>query len=321
MSFINRLKLLNNYLRQRPYASHGPIEIGIEVTNRCTLNCIMCNRQEMVRPLGDIGWGLFTQIVDQTYQTAEIYNLFGLGEPLLHPRLFDMIDYCHQKGVPVVLSTNATVLDQQAIKQLIDHPPNLLLLALDAHTPETHQRIRRGGNFYQIRSNIERYLKRHQERRPPTFAILLFVEQDLNEAEAADFKDYWRKKEALAIYIKPVTQMTNLKTQSDQPVRCLFPWRTLSVTWQGEAYPCCLDTNCVFNLGDIKDQPLETVWNGPNWRRLRDSFKNRRLEPLCRSCTIRKPSLFTTIAMSFLPELTIKKATPYLNRLQQLVLY
>lgn len=318
MGLVNRLKLLKNYLAQRSYASHGPVEIGIEVTNRCNLNCIMCSRQEMTRPLGDISWDLFSKIVNQTSKAAEIYNLFGLGEPLLQPLLFKMIDYCQQKGVPVALSTNATLLDDKNIKQLINHPPDFLLLALDAQTAKTYQKIERGGNFHQVRSNIQRYLKKKQEKDPPTFVVLLFIKQILNEAEVFDFKKYWRNKGASVTYIKPVTQMINLKTKSSQPARCLFPWRTLSVTWQGEVFPCCQDTNCSFNLGNLKDQSFEAIWNGPNWQHLRASFKNRQLEPLCLSCNIYRPSLPTTIAMSFLPELTIKKAVPYLNPLQQL---
>lgn len=318
MGLVNRLKLLNNYLAQRPYASHGPVEIGIEVTNRCNLNCIMCSRQEMTRPLGDISWDLFSKIVDQTYQTAEIYSLFGLGEPLLHPHLFRMIDYCHKKGVPVTLSTNATVLGRQKTKQLIKHPPDHLLLALDAMTAETYKKITRRGGFDQVRRNILYYLKEKQKNQSPTLAILLFVKQELNRNEVSDFKKYWQNKGASVIYIKPVTQMINLKTKSSQPARCLFPWRTLSVTWQGEVFPCCQDTNCSFNLGNLKDQSFEAIWNGPNWQHLRASFKNRQLEPLCLSCNIYRPSLPTTIAMSFLPELTIKKAVPYLNPLQQL---
>jgi len=317
MALKNRLKLLTNYLKQKPSASHGPVEIGIEVTNHCNLNCIMCNRQEMTRPLGDISWNLFTRIVDQTYQTAEIYNLFGLGEPLLHPALFKMIDYCHQKGVPVAISTNATVLNQKAIKNLINHPPDYLLLALPAATPATYQLITGSADFYQVRKNITRYLQAKQKKKPPTMAILLFIKQKLNQAEAVKFKKYWQNKGASTIYIKPVTKMTNLKIISPPPAHCLFPWRIFNITWQGDVFPCCLDTNCSFKLGNIKKQNVKDIWNGKNWQRLRRSFKNYQLSPLCRSCSVYKPTLPATLAMTLLSELTIKKAIPYLNQLQQ----
>ncbi|HUV46577.1 MAG TPA: radical SAM protein [Candidatus Bathyarchaeia archaeon] len=315
MSFINRLKLLNNFLNQYPYASHGPVEVGIEITNHCNLNCVMCARQEMTRHLGHMSWKLFTKIIDQTCSTAEMYGLYGRGEPLLCPFLFKMIDYCHQKGVPVALSTNATILDKKMTEQLINHPPDHLIFAIDAFNAKTYQKIRRGGNFTQVRKNVAYFLKKAQEKGSPSFTVIQLVKQELNQNEVADFKKYWSNKRASIVYIKPVTQTTNIKNRSSKPLYCLSPWRTFLVSWQGEVYPCCLDTNCRFKLGNIKNQSFQAIWNGPVWQNLRASFKKRRLKPLCRSCTLSQPSLLSTIAISFFPELTIKKAVPQLRRL------
>jgi radical SAM protein with 4Fe4S-binding SPASM domain len=316
MALANRIKLLKNHLSKKLYASHGPVLLSIEVTNRCNLNCIMCSRREMTRPLGDIDWDLFTKVVDQTCHTAELCTLYGRGEPLLHPQFFEMIDYCHQKGISVAVSTNAMLLDREATEKMINHPPDHLILALDASTPETYQKIRRGGDFSRVRDNVEYYLKRKREERPPTFVSLLFVKQELNRAEVGMFRKYWKGKGASMIHIKPVTKMSNSGPKSARPKRCLSPWRSFCVTWQGDVYPCCFDINCSFNLGNIESQPFESIWNGANWQRLRASFKNGQLEPLCRSCTLRQPSTLATGAMSFFPELTVKKYFPYLDRLQ-----
>lgn len=317
MSLKNRYLLLEKYLTKQFFASHGPVEIGIEITNRCTLKCIMCSRQIMKRPLGDISWELFTKIVDQTCSTAEIYLLYGLGEPLLHSQLPNMIDYCHQKGVPVAISTNATKLEREKTEMLINHPPDHFLLALDAYTNKTYQKIRKGGNFYQIRNNIKHYLKRLNQVKPPTFSYLLFVKQEINQKEIKSFINYWQKNNAPAIHIKPITEKINLKRKAIPPKRCLSPWRSLNVTWQGEVYPCCLDTNCSFHLGNLNKMSLAKIWNGQPWLKLRRSFKNGKLSPLCRSCSIRQPSLVSTLFISLLPEITIKKVFPRLDRLQQ----
>ncbi len=321
MSLVNRLKLLSNYLKKEPYASHGPTEVGIEITNRCNLNCIMCSRRIMKRPVGDISWKLFTKIVDQTCQVAEIYGLYGLGEPLLSPRLPKMIDYCHQKGVPVALSTNAMLLDKKATEKLIKHPVDHLLFALDAQTAKTYNQIRRGGNFYQVRRNIKHYLKRKQEEQSPTFATLLFVKQDLNQKEVKAFKKYWKNQGLSSIQIKPVAEKIKLKVGSAQPLECLPPWWQFIVTWQGEVHACCLDANGVFRLGNMESQSFKSIWNGPAWQDLRLSFKNRRLKPLCRSCTLRQPSRLTTTIMSFFPELTIKKLVPFVDQIGEFLFF
>jgi radical SAM protein with 4Fe4S-binding SPASM domain len=266
----------------------------------------------MTRPIGYISWPLFKKIVDQTCSTAEVYNLFGLGEPLFHRQLFKMIDYCQQKKAAVVISTNATLLDKDKINQLIAHPPDYLLFALDAQTRKTYQKIRGGNNFNQVRTNIDNYLKKKKERKVPTFAVLLFVKQEINKHEVKAFKKYWRNKGA-AIYIKPVTQMTKLTPRSQPSKRCLFPWRTLNITWQGDVYPCCQDTNCEFRLGNLKKQSIKEIWNGSQWQKLRLSFKNNKLDALCQSCQVYRPSLLTTIGLSLFNELTIKKVVPFLK--------
>ncbi|MFC1711398.1 radical SAM/SPASM domain-containing protein [Patescibacteria group bacterium] len=314
---VNRLKLLKNYLKKQAYASHHPVKVGIEITNRCNLNCIMCSRNIMKRPEGDISLKLFKKIVDQTYKKADIYALYGLGEPLLNPHLFKMIDYCHKKGVPVTLSTNAVLLNKNMAEKLIKHPPDHLLFALDAHQEKTYQKIRGGKNLKQIQKNIRYYLKRRQKKNPPTFATLLFVKQDLNQKEVKTFQKYWQNKGISNIHIKPVAEKINLKVGSSQPRQCLSPWRHFIVTWQGEVHTCCLDTNGVFKLGNIKNQSFKSIWNGPAWQSLRLSFKTDKLKPLCRSCTLRQPSLLGTIILSFFPELTIKKTIPYIDQIRE----
>ena len=318
MPLTNRLKLLKNYLKKNSFASHGPVEVGIEITNRCNLNCIMCSRQIMKRPEGDISWQLFKKIVDQTHKTAEIYGLYGLGEPLLNPKVFKMIDYCHEKGVPVALSTNAVLLNKKIAEKLINHPPDHLLFALDAHREKTYQKIRRGKNLKRVQENIQYYLKRKQEERPPTFAAILFVKQALNKKEVKPFKKYWQSKGASHIHIKPVAEKINLKARSNPPRQCLSPWRYFVVTWQGEVHACCLDANNTFRLGNMKNQSFESIWNSPVWQSLRVSFKTGRLKPLCRCCTLRQPSLLAAIIMSIFPELTIKKLVPIADQIREL---
>ena len=73
-----------------------PDRLYVESTNICNLSCIMCptGRKEQVRKKGYMDFDLFKSIVDQMAPWVQTTTLHIWGEPLMHPRLFDMIAYC-----------------------------------------------------------------------------------------------------------------------------------------------------------------------------------------------------------------------------------
>lgn len=84
----------------------------IEATNGCNLSCSFCPRQTPVlqRAEGFLSIGL----LDRVDWKATTYTELQLsGEPLLHPALLPIIQYLHDVGVKVGLSTNLTVWRKQ----------------------------------------------------------------------------------------------------------------------------------------------------------------------------------------------------------------
>jgi radical SAM protein with 4Fe4S-binding SPASM domain len=66
---------------------------------------------------------------------------------------------------------------------------------------------------------------------------------------------------------------------------CFYPWHSITVTWRGEAVPCCRDHNGALVLGDLTKQSLESVWNGPAMQDLRRQFKTARVTAApCSTC-------------------------------------
>lgn len=51
----------------------------------------------------------FTRIVDQFPGLPELH-LHRLGEPMMHPQLFEMIEYAAAKGIGATTNTNLTLL-------------------------------------------------------------------------------------------------------------------------------------------------------------------------------------------------------------------
>ena len=74
-----------------------PKQVQIEVTNRCNMDCHMCPREDLAIELEHMDWDKFVKVVDQLKFKEDI-TLTGWGEPFLHPRIFDMVEYCKERG-------------------------------------------------------------------------------------------------------------------------------------------------------------------------------------------------------------------------------
>ena len=62
---------------------------------------------------------------------------------------------------------------------------------------------------------------------------------------------------------------------------CFMPWRTIFVKWDGKVRPCCFGGPI---LGDVAEQTIEEIWNGPNSRRTRESWSRGEYPMECRRC-------------------------------------
>jgi len=63
----------------------------------------------------------------------------GDGEPLLHPRLFDLIQIAHNSGFRTVLLTNGTLLDETRVRALVDSRLDLVRVSLWASSSDEYR--------------------------------------------------------------------------------------------------------------------------------------------------------------------------------------
>ena len=96
--FLRLLGILSDH------AFVGPHTVHIDVTSKCNTKCTFCGYHTPLisdRPWAEKGWDqlsvdydLFTRMIDDLKKahTTEDILLTGGGEPLMHPRILDMID-------------------------------------------------------------------------------------------------------------------------------------------------------------------------------------------------------------------------------------
>src|SRR5881628_3870111 len=101
-----------------------PAFIQLEPVGQCNLRCQMCPiqfRQDGPPhgPPAFMDWDLFTRVLDDLPTLTELH-LQGLGEPMMHPRFFEMISYAAARGINVTTNSNVTLLTRQRAEKCIE---------------------------------------------------------------------------------------------------------------------------------------------------------------------------------------------------------
>lgn len=165
-----------------------PSFVQIEPVGQCNLRCRMCPiqfRQDgpPYGPPAFMPYDTFTRLVDQFIGLKELH-LQGMGEPLMHPRFFDMVSYAAQKDIRVSTNTNLTLLRPRLAEQCIGSGLDSVHVSLDGATAETYERIRVGARFRCVTRNLELLLavRRRLGTAGPRIALVMVVmRQNLHE--------------------------------------------------------------------------------------------------------------------------------------------
>jgi MoaA/NifB/PqqE/SkfB family radical SAM enzyme len=151
-------------------------KVYIEPTNHCNLECRTCIRHSWNEPVGRMSGSTFDRIVEGLRSFSRPPGVFfgGLGEPLSHPDIVDMIRRMKSLGCYVELITNGTLLDPSLAEQLIDAGLDLLWVSLDGATPESYRDVRLGAALPEVLSNLTAFRSsRWKKHRPVGLDLML----------------------------------------------------------------------------------------------------------------------------------------------------
>jgi MoaA/NifB/PqqE/SkfB family radical SAM enzyme len=139
---------------------HRPIthlkKVYIEPTNQCNLDCVTCIRHSWDEPLGIMSSETFSRIMHGLHAFSSPPDIFlgGLGEPLSHPHIVDMVREAKMFGSTVELITNGTLLTSSLSAQLIKAGLDVLWISLDGATPESYADVRLGAALPRVLANL-----------------------------------------------------------------------------------------------------------------------------------------------------------------------
>lgn len=240
---------------------------------------------------------LFKEIVDQVSHKVHDLYLFHRGESLLHPRVAEFITYAQTKGIPCKIHTNATRLSASLSKEILTAGLEVLSFSLDGYQAALYEKNRYPAKFEETLENITQFLRLKQEgqkRKPITVLQMMGVRENPPVPELMELVSALK---SLGLNRLVFRQPHNwggaipLSVESPgEPGRplfaCTFPWYALVVYWNGKVGPCPQDFFARTIVGDINNNTLQEIWNGPEMQTLRETIRDREYQslPTCRAC-------------------------------------
>ncbi len=165
-----------------------PTYMQIEPVGQCNLRCQMCSiqfRQDgpPYGPPAFMSFETFTNSVDQFVGLQELH-LQGLGEPMMHPRFFEMVEYAALQGIRVTTNSNVTLLNDRRAERCVTSGLDCLYISIDAATAETYERIRVRAHFERVVGNLQRIVSARQRlgsATPRLRIVMVIMRQNLHE--------------------------------------------------------------------------------------------------------------------------------------------
>jgi mycofactocin radical SAM maturase len=134
----------------------APVNLTWEITHRCNLRCIHCLSASSDESPDELDYNECRAIVDQLAALRVFEINFGGGEPLLKDFFLSLLRSIHEKGIVTCISTNGTVLTDEAVACFASSPLVNVQVSLDGATAVVNDRIRGRGTFGRIIRGIER---------------------------------------------------------------------------------------------------------------------------------------------------------------------
>jgi tungsten cofactor oxidoreducase radical SAM maturase len=220
-------------------------KVYIEVTTACNLNCAMCVRQVWQDRLGSMSEATFHSVLEGLREFPDLKRIVfgGYGEPLLHPRLLDMVAQIHSLGACISLITNGVLLEQRLAEELIRAGVDTLVVSLDSMHIQAYQEAKLEGGLDRVLDNLQGLSELIRDRgwRLPALG-LEFVATQSNLAELVQLSKLAKQVGASFVIVNNLLPHTHQMEQEalydrDKPLQLGGGWGLHRSGWIEWGFP------------------------------------------------------------------------------------
>jgi radical SAM protein with 4Fe4S-binding SPASM domain len=261
-----------------------------------------------------MGFAAFRELLGAQPDLKEL-QLQGAGDPLAHPRFFDMVSYAAARGIEVTTTSPLVRLGAARIEECLTSG----LARLDV-APTDFDYLARGSGLRRALANVRRLASARKGCRPEVRVILVLQRRHLpllaelvrivreHGADALVFQHLWHDVSPARRFVDAQSVVNEdceayfdmaraaagelglvlaLPRSRSHSGPCEQPWRRIHIGATGDALPCAkLKTPQRVTLGNMRRDGVAVVWNGEAFREFRRHLAAGDLPPVCRRCRI-----------------------------------
>ena len=321
--WVDRAKLAHALVLRPTRVLWSPQFAKLEITTRCNLSCRYCEHACAAGGQPRLGRSMEPAQLERVLGALprlRWLDIQGVGEPLAHPQLIDLLDVLERRGITLELTTNGLLLDEHLCARLCAGLAYRVTVSLPAASPETFEKLCGAGGFQKVVEAVQRLaavpgrpqlrllhvptapsihelsgvvdlavasgvdcltISRYQPVRGDDGALLV----PRRQLDSALSRAHERSRmKGLTLDIQDVGLSEPSPVHADHRDVCHWPWTAPFIDVDGELRPCCYAPRAS-SLGNLLVQPFPRLWNGPTYRQLRQQLRSGRLEGLpCATC-------------------------------------
>jgi len=287
-------KILDSKNNNYDHVPDYPLNVLVEVVNKCNLECIMCLSSHRKGDTKVISQDTISKLLTEFKENNLPALMFGAGdEPLMFSDIDQFWKEANSSGImDIFIFTNGTLLNEDMCKKILEHEVSRVYISLDAATEETYQQIRLTNNkihdevknnqnltilnskqneLQSIENNIKRLIELRNSRNLQLPQIRVsYTVQSRNKHEIEMFKEKWQDvvdfiefQETQNIQFDNLAKLSETERWKRRPPMykenykkdCKAPFHSATVWSDGSVIPCCTFQGKNLTLGNINGVP------------------------------------------------------------------
>jgi len=273
--------------------------IYIELTNVCGLRCSFCPTKNL--PNTTMSLPFFEEIVQQAESYTKEIACHVVGDPLTLSNLSSYLDIIHKYKMKAMLTTSGYFMKKHTFETLFHPAVKQINVSLNA--------FNKNDTRVSFEKYIEPILKLCHEKVAQKKELFINLRMwNLDEAMSEDSfnkevffnleehfgvkLEYKGAKENIRLDNKVLLHFDNyfewpsLKNREYGHGTCQGLSSHIGILANGDVVPCCLDSEAVMKLGNLRNNTLDNILHVKRARAIQDGFKDGFCsEEMCLKCS------------------------------------
>ena len=176
-------------IHERFQGRRTPVEVSIEMTRRCPLDCLHCYNNlpmgDQEARLGEMTLAEHVALLDELVAAGSMWILYSGGEIFARKDFLEIYTQAKKRGFLITLFTNGILINERIADHLAKYPPFSIEITMYGATRETYEALT------QVRGSFDRCMRAIDlllERKLPL--KLKTVPTSINQHEVYEMKRY-----------------------------------------------------------------------------------------------------------------------------------